>query len=125
MAFPIHISSHSVGIPHDHPQVLPEEEVVIIHTLENISECESDGKQFYEDGTVVSNKNYNKDGVHWSTDWGKHQINDYYHEEVALSMGYDIMTEEGNTAYAEYLFGIAGTSPWSASQHCWSKLTKV
>jgi len=86
--------------------------------MEKIAKCESGGKQFYQDGTLVTNKNY-RDGVHWSTDYGYFQINDYYHLERAEELGLDIMTEQGNKDYALLLFDADGTSHWQASKGCW------
>lgn len=83
--------------------------------LERISICESNGRQFNEDGTVVRGK------VN-PLDVGKFQINLYYHEAEARRLGFDLFTEEGNTNYALYLYEHEGTAPWNWSSACWSKL---
>jgi len=57
--------------------------------------------------------------VLWSRDIGKYQINDYYHEERAKSLGLDIHTEAGNTAYALLLYNENGTRDWNPSKACW------
>ena len=92
--------------------------------LNAIADCESgerkaDGtavegsaKQFYADGKVVKNFNKNK-----TVDIGKYQINTM-HIVTAVRMDIDIMTEEGNHAFAEFLYKKNGTSDWSASKSC-------
>jgi hypothetical protein len=89
-----------------------EEEPAVI--LAKIAACESGGKQFYVDGTLV--KRINKDG---SIDFGKYQINDKRHEHLAAKLGMNIYTEEGNEAYATYLFETQGSEPWFPSKPCW------
>ena len=74
-----------------------------------IAECESGMQQFNSNGTVVRSKTH---------DLGLFQIN-LSHKKEAESMGYDIMTPEGNTAYAIYLYNTQGTSPWNSSKRCW------
>ena len=64
-------------------------------------------------GSEVSTKE-----THWSNDIGFWQINDYYHEKPALSMGLDIYDEKDNIQYGFWLFSIEGAVPWSASRHC-------
>ena len=90
----------------------PTEESVVI--LEKIAKCESGGKQFYPNGTLV--KRINNDG---SIDFGKYQINDKRHEHIAAKLGMNIYTEEGNEAYAKYLFNQQGSEPWFPSKPCW------
>lgn len=77
-----------------------------------IIKCES---QQYND---MNNKNYLK-GVLWSTDWGYWQINDYYHEETAMKLGFDIQNEWDNLEFGFILLSEQGTRPWKASQACW------
>lgn len=57
--------------------------------------------------------------VLWSKDIGKYQINDYCHEARATSLGLDIHTEAGNTAYALLLYNKNGTRDWNPSKACW------
>jgi len=83
-------------------------------SLEKIAWCESGGKQFHADGSVVK-------GRIDSDDTGKFQINLRYHGKAAERMGIDLFTLEGNTAYALYLFNSQGTQPWMASAPCWNK----
>lgn len=70
---------------------------------------------------TCSKKNLGKVLTNGTGDYGLFQINKSHFKE-AESMGYDIMTPEGNTAYAIYLYNQLGTSPWNASKKCWSKL---
>lgn len=97
-----------------------------------IMRCEG---QHYKDAV---NKNYhwetvgqNDDGtpivawVHWSSDWGHWQINDYYHLKTAQSMGLDIKDEWGNLEYGFWLLSQQGTAPWNASKYCWGKTLGV
>jgi hypothetical protein len=82
--------------------------------LAEVARCESEFRQFNKDGTILRGK-ANADDV------GVMQINEYYHNEDAFKLGYDILTIEGNTAYARYLFEKYGVKPWNSSSPCWSK----
>jgi hypothetical protein len=53
-------------------------------------------------------------------DVGKCQINSIHFKE-ATSLGFDLMTAEGNTAYAKYLYANKGTGDWYSSQKCWAR----
>lgn len=64
--------------------------------------------------------NYN-DGKLWSTDVGYWQLNDYYHQEAAKKLGFDIYDWKGNLEYGFLLMKNEGLKPWEASRHCWSK----
>lgn len=77
-----------------------------------IMRCES---ELY--GTAM-NQNKRADGSVWSVDVGHWQINDYYHKEVALSMGLDIYDELDNIKYGFWLYSQEGAAPWSASKGC-------
>lgn len=57
--------------------------------------------------------------VHWSSDWGYFQVNDYWHEQTAKKMGLDIFNWEDNLEYGFYLLSTDGTRHWAASRHCW------
>lgn len=65
------------------------------------------------------NHNRRADGSIWSTDTGLWQINDYYHEDRAKSMGLDIWDDVDNIRYGFILLKEQGVQPWSASEHCW------
>lgn len=83
--------------------------------LDRIAMCESHGHQLNPNGQVLLNINTNG-----TVDVGKFQINSI-HEAEATKLGYDLFTEEGNTAYAKYLYANKGTGDWSSSAHCWQK----
>jgi len=83
--------------------------------LVEIARCESSFRHYDKDGKVIRGK-ANK------ADIGIMQINEKYHTEAALKLGYDLSTVNGNVAYAKYLYDKEGTRPWSASESCWSKV---
>lgn len=80
--------------------------------LQKIAWCESRNKQFNNDGTIHR-------GAINKKDVGKYQINEYYHLNDSIRLGYDIYSESGNTAYALHLYLSQGTTPWSWSAPCW------
>lgn len=91
--------------------------------LQVIADCESGeggkpgtGRQFNADGSLVQ-------GRTTPADWGKFQINTKVWSEKAKELGYDLRTEEGNTAMALFIFETRGTRDWSASAKCWAKRT--
>ena len=75
-------------------------------------------RQFGEDGTVIRGK-VNK------ADVGVMQINEKYHAETALKLGYDIYSVEGNVAFGKYLYKKYGTSPWYSSSACWLQASTI
>jgi len=83
-----------------------------VDIMVKIAFCESGGRQFNSDGTVIRGRENPKDV-------GKFQINEYYHLADSKRLGMDIYTLEGNTAYATHLYETQGTKPWSASLGCW------
>lgn len=85
-----------------------------IPVMIEIAKCESRFRQLDKDGNVLR-------GVENSLDRGVMQINEYYHEEDSLKLGYEILTLEGNTAYARTLFEKYGVKPWMSSAKCWGK----
>lgn len=88
---------------------------VVPKVLLDIAYCESGGRQFYADGSLVIGKIDH-------ADTGKFQINKRFHLKTAKKMGLDLDTEEGNTAYALFLYKTQGTRPWLASKKCWSNI---
>lgn len=91
--------------------------------LDRIADCESgtgksgSGSQFRSNGEVVTNTNTNG-----SVDVGKYQINmNAGHIKEMAKLGFNPLTEEGNKAYAEYIYQNHGTGDWSSSSHCWYK----
>lgn len=84
--------------------------------LIDIARCESTFMQYHKNGEVVRGRVDN-------ADVGVMQINERYHLETAVKLGYDIHTVEGNVAYAKYLYENQGAAPWLASSKCWSKIS--
>ena len=82
--------------------------------LAEISRCESTFRQVDKDGEVLR-------GVVNGSDLGLMQVNEFYHGKKATELGFDLMTVDGNLAYAKYLYEQEGTAPWSASKKCWGK----
>lgn len=80
--------------------------------LADIAKCESRFRQVGKDGQVLR-------GEVNHSDVGLLQVNEYYHGEKALDLGFDLTTVNGNLAYAKYLYDKEGTKPWSASEKCW------
>ena len=76
-----------------------------------IARCESGGRQFDDEGNLITNAT--------TTAVGKYQIMASLHEEKAKGLGFDIRTEQGNEAYAKYLYAESGTKDWEASRWCW------
>ena len=80
--------------------------------LAEIARCESRFRQVGKDGQVLR-------GEVNHSDVGLLQVNEYYHGEKALDLGFDLSTVNGNLAYAKHLYDKEGTKPWSASEKCW------
>ena len=110
LPFPRHAN---VSIP---PESKPEVVVVpeVPPILAKIAQCESQGRQFNDDGTVHR-------GVQNHQDVGKYQINEKYHLKASQALGMDIYTLAGNTQYALYLYRHEGTTPWNWSKWCWGE----
>lgn len=77
--------------------------------LKRICDAESGGRQFNKNGSVIR-------GSVTPSDIGICQINEPINNDLARKLGYDIYTEEGNKAFALYLFNTRGTQPWNASK---------
>jgi hypothetical protein len=86
--------------------------------LVDIASCESNFRQFGNDGQVLRG-NYNPQDV------GVMQINERFHKGKSVELGLDLHTLEGNMAYARYLYETQGTKPWEYSSKCWSKNREV
>ncbi len=91
------------------------EEYANTPVLVEIARCESEFRQFDKNGKIIR-------GIANPADVGVMQINEFYHADTARNMGINIHTTEGNVAFAKYLYSKYGSSPWSASQPCWSKV---
>ncbi|MEK7634853.1 MAG: hypothetical protein AAB446_00230 [Patescibacteria group bacterium] len=85
-----------------------------IPVMIEIAKCESHFRQKDKDGDVLRGEVNNLDR-------GVMQINEYYHNENSEKLGFDILTLEGNTAYARYLFDKYGVKPWQSSSKCWGR----
>ncbi|MEY2641006.1 MAG: hypothetical protein RL150_399 [Candidatus Parcubacteria bacterium] len=86
--------------------------------LAEVARCESQFRQFDENGQVLRGK------VN-AQDVGVMQINEKYHLETAQKLGLDLHTLDGNMAYAHYLYEKEGTRPWNYSSACWGKHREV
>ena len=83
-----------------------------IPVMTGIAECESQFRQFNKSGDILRGEvNYRDVGVM--------QINEYYHQDTASSLGYNLYTLDGNLAYARYLYKKEGSVPWQSSAPCW------
>lgn len=87
-----------------------------IPVMIEIAKCESRFRQHDKDGSVLR-------GEENPLDRGVMQINEYYHDQNSDKLGYDILTLEGNTAYARALFEKYGVKPWMSSSRCWGRTT--
>jgi len=85
-----------------------------IPVMIEIAKCESRFRQHDKNGGVLR-------GEENSLDRGVMQINEFYHNENSSKLGYDILTLEGNTAYARVLFEKYGVKPWKSSSKCWGR----
>lgn len=85
-----------------------------IPVMIEIARCESRFRQYDKNGEVLR-------GEVNSLDRGVMQINEFYHGEDAAKLGFDILSIEGNTAYARYIFEKYGVRPWKSSSPCWGK----
>ena len=82
--------------------------------LAEIAKCESRFRQTDGAGNVLR-------GEVDKSDVGLMQVNEYYHGQKAADLGFDLTTINGNLAYAKYLYGKEGTTPWNASAKCWKR----
>jgi hypothetical protein len=85
-----------------------------IPIMVRIAECESQFRQIDAETEEVLRGRVN------SADRGVMQINEMYHGETARKLGLNLLTLEGNMAYARHLYEEQGTRPWSSSAACWS-----
>lgn len=82
--------------------------------LADIAQCESHMRQFDKNGSVLH-------GEVVYEDLGLMQVNETYHGKTAAKLGLDLYTIQGNLAYARYLYGKEGSTPWNSSKPCWGK----
>ncbi len=76
-----------------------------------IAKCESGFRQFTANGNVLYGGLGNMIGIF--------QISSG-HTAKALSLGFDILTVDGNIGYARYLYNAQSTDPWISSISCWN-----
>ena len=84
-----------------------------------ISYCESSWRMWDDSGKkprVLS-------GIVQPQDRGFMMVNEHFHKEEALALGYDIENFYGNIGYGKYLYEHNGTKDWNASKGCWGKMT--
>ncbi len=79
-----------------------------------IAQCESSFRHYDTDGTVLR-------GAVNPADVGLMQINEKYHGDKAVELGFDLETPEGNMQYAKWLYEKEGGQPWISSSSCWKK----
>ena len=84
--------------------------------MQRIAKCES-GNTHFDPKTkqVLVRTNTNK-----TYDTGKFQINSIWNSK-ASELGYNLMVEKDNEAFAMYLYKMHGTEPWVYSKSCWNK----
>ncbi len=57
-----------------------------------------------------------------TTDVGEWQINmNADNIRIEAKMGFNVLTQEGNKAMADWLYANVGTGPWASSANCWRK----
>ena len=113
--------SREYAVSPDHPAVDPSyiERRVIeyfhdIPVMIAIASCESDFRQFDEDGLLLVNQNPK------STASGVFQILYITHKDVwSQNDETNITTLEGNLAFARMMYEQSGTVPWNPSHSCW------
>lgn len=85
-----------------------------IPLMTKIARCESRNRHLDKNGNVLKGEINDKDT-------GVMQINLYFHEKTAKTLGYDLHNLDDNVAYARYLYEKEGAKPWMSSSKCWSK----
>lgn len=107
------VEAEKVAISENRTEQLVREYFRDIPIMVEIARCESQFRQFDRNGQVLKNPN--------SSAKGAFQIMESIHTATASKLGHDILTLEGNAAYARYLYEKEGTRPWNASAACWKK----
>lgn len=82
--------------------------------MAEIAKCESRFRHVGKTGKVIR-------GEVTPDDVGVMQVNEYFHEKTAKTLGLDLRTLDGNLAYAKWLYAKEGTKPWFSSSKCWQK----
>ena len=89
-----------------------------IPELIEVARCESDFEHTDSNGNIHR-------GIANRADVGVMQINEKYHADEAVRLGYNIYTVEGNVAFGRYLYNKYGSDPWSSSAPCWSEGSQI
>lgn len=79
--------------------------------LAEVAKCESQFRHFGAQGVLRGTKD--------RADVGVMQINERYHTERAVNLGFDLRTLDGNLGYAKWLYEREGLAPWRSSRACW------
>ncbi len=82
-----------------------------------IAKCESEFTQYGASGNALL-------GGYKSRMIGLYQIAPL-HLSDAIALGLDVMTLEGNMAFARHLYEMSGTRPWEASRWCWGTMPET
>lgn len=90
------------------------EEQGIAPILKKIAIAESGDRQFDANGLPVLHANTNG-----SVDIGRYQINNRVWGAKAKELGFNLITDEGQTAMATWLLQNMGTEPWQSSGKGW------
>ena len=111
VAIPLLIFTPGASVTYQAPTPLTLEEKIGDPKLYAIAQCESNLRQFNEDGTVLRGRQNPKDV-------GLFQVNERYWLEESGRIGLDIYTEDGNIAMAKYIRDTRGYKPWFWSVQC-------
>jgi len=79
-----------------------------------VAKCESTFRHYGPDGKALRGNAVN-------SDVGVMQINEFFHDARARSLGLDIRVLYDNLRYARLLYEEEGLQPWNASRPCWSR----
>ena len=82
--------------------------------LKRIAAAESQNHQFDANGLPLLHANSNG-----SVDIGLYQINNRVWGAKAKELGFDLLTEKGQTAMATWILENKGTSAWNSSSNKW------
>lgn len=83
-----------------------------------IAKCESGIRQFAADGSVLR-------GGPGGRYVGIFQVDEPLHRAWAATLGFDILTVEGNIGYARHLYEAKGTRPWGCAPKAAAGLSAV
>jgi len=87
-----------------------------IPVMIEIARCESKFRQFTDAGNVLRG-GYGQEMI------GVFQFYEAVHAARAQTLGHDLLTVDGNLAYARHLYTESGTEPWDSSRDCFAATT--